>query len=254
MKIVWPVVVVASLVASSCASAGRSDARAPLQVLRACEVSCSGSIGSDRSDASPAQAPVEAAAPSDSPAPFRASVRLASVSQAQAGALLRSLAPGAGAFVVTTDSAERALGGSAGPIDGRPFATADREAGVVAVERAASFVASFDFTAADRSALFDPVIGVYTIGNRLTLRPCRNDGDGSWTVELALHSLDVDQPALNASVGVLGADTRIRFDVPILASVVTRTSATLARGESLVVVSPELLRGDRCVVAVVSPD
>jgi len=253
MKIAWPVVV-ASLVASSCASAGRSDAHAPLQVLRACEVSCSGSIGSDRSDACPARSTAEAAAPSDPATPFRASVRLASVSQAQAGALFRAATSGADAFVVTTDSAERALGGPAGPLDGRPFATADREAGVVAVERETSYVASFDFTAADQSTLFDPVIGTYTIGNRLTLRPCRNDGDGSWTVELALHSVDVDQPALNAAVGVLGADTKIRFDVPIVASVVIRTSATLARGESLVVVAPELLRGDRCVVAVVTPD
>jgi hypothetical protein len=252
MRLASSLLVVSAILACGCSSSGSAAApRAPLVIVRSCPVTCGGSIGGGRD----AQEPV--AAPAPAPAPerrFHASVGVARLSQAQAVALLRATPGCADAAVVTSESAERALGGAGGLVPARPFTAGDRETGVVALEQPTSYVDRFEFTESDAAAILDPQIGVYTVGQRLTLKPSLNEAEGSWTLELALRSVDAGRPAVARAQGVLGTDSEVRIDLPLLALVETKTTATLARGESLVVVSPELLRGDSVVVAVVTPE
>lgn len=252
MKVASFLLVVSSLLACGCASSGgTASPRERLVVVRPCAVTCSGSIGIDYAGEG-AEPP--AAAPAGGETSFHATVGVARVSHGRANALLDTAPLMADAAVVTTDSAERALAGTEGLIPGRPCTAADLGAGVVTDLKEFSFIDRFDLTETDSAAILDPQIGVYQTGHRLLLRPARNEADGSWTVEVTLLSVDAARPALAKVAKVLGSDSDVLVQVPLLAKVETRTTATLAQGESLVVVSPELLRGDSVVVAVVTPE
>jgi hypothetical protein len=250
MKIASSLLILSSLLACGCASSGGGESpRERLVVVRPCAVTCSGSIGAEREGDPPAEL-----TPSNDGARFSAHVGVARLKQAEADALFGSVPRVADAAVVTTESAQRALASAVGLVPGHPFTSGDREAGFVAVESQRSYVERFELTTSDAAFILDPQIGVYSIGQRLTLRPSTNEADGSWTVELALCSIDDCRPAIATAANVLGSDSDVSVQFPLLARVETRTTATLAHGESLVVVSPELLRGDSVVVAVVTPD
>jgi hypothetical protein len=242
--------VLSSLLACGCASSlGGASSRERLVVVRPCAVTCSGSIGWQRDDAEPA-----GLAPSTDGARFSAHVGVARLKQAEADALFGQLPRFADAAVVTTESAQRALAVADGLVPGQSFTSSDQNPGFVAVESELSYLMRFDLTESEAAAILDPQIGVVSIGHHVTLRPSLNEADGSWTVEVALRSIDAGKPAVATAANVLGTDNDVSVQCPLLARVDTRTTATLAPGESLVVVSPELLRGDSVVVAVVTPD
>lgn len=242
---------VSSLFACACASTGGGapPPRERLVVVRPCPVTCNGSIGAEREEAEPARP-----ATTSEGASFSARVGVARLTAAEAEALLHVALPVADAAVVTSESARRALAGTDGLAPGHPFTSGDRESGFVAVENQFSYVDRFELTTSDSAFILDPQLGVYSIGQRLTLRPTRNEADGSWTVELALRSVEDGRPVIATTAHVLGTDWGVSIQFPLLARVETRTTATLAQGESLVVVSPELLRGGSVVVAVVTPE
>jgi len=251
MKVASSLLVVSSLLACGCASSNdRASPREKLVVVRPCAVTCSGSIGAEGVFADE-PAPAE---PASAGARFSARVSVARLRLADAGALLNAAPPLADAAVVTTESAQRALAGAPGLLPGHSFTAGDREAGFVAVESQLSYIESFELTTSDSAFILDPQIGVLSVGHHLMLRPRLNEADGSWTLEVALRSIDAGKPVVATAANVLGSDSDVIIQLPLLSKVETRTTATLARGESLVVVSPELLRGDSVVVAVVTPD
>ena len=250
MKVASSLLIVSSFLACSCASSGgTASSRERLVVVRPCTVTCSGSIGTG----SGADEPVAPTPPAGA-ARFSAHVGIARLKQAEADALFGRLPNVADAAVVTTESAQRALAGADGLVPGLSFTSGDREAGCVKVESQMSYVESFELTTTDAALILDPQIGVLSIGQHVLLHPSLNEADGSWTVDVALRSIDAGRPAVARAENVLGTDSGVTLQLPLLAKVETRTTATLAQGESLVVVSPELLRGDSVVVAVVTPD
>jgi hypothetical protein len=134
------------------------------------------------------------------------------------------------------------------------LAVASGRVAVISNEHEVSFVERFDLKTAPDAAILDPVVSTFVVGNRVVVNARRDSAGSAWTIEIAARTIDHPRETLVGSVRVLGAPDPVRFQVPLLARVETKTTARLERGEALLLVAPEILDHERVLVAVVAPD
>ncbi len=238
------------LVSSGCAGTG-SGPVAPIDVVRRCPIECEGAVGCERPPLGEREPPDDDSLFANER--FSADVHVGVVDAASIAAWTDGRF-GALALVVARASIDDAFARhSELGISGAVTVASGRVA-VVADEHHLSFVERFDFKTLPEVAILDPVVGTYSVGRRVEVTPRRDEQGDTWTVDVATLSLDSPRANLDGSVHVLGVGDPVHVQVPLIARVHTHASARLERGESLLLIAPELLDRSRVLVAVVSPD
>jgi hypothetical protein len=246
--LVRPALFLAPIILCGCATS-RVHERAPLPT-RTCQVACEGSIGHEpiRDDEFAPPEPAVGAARD-----FVARVRLGRLRSDVAASLVGADARGVEAHVVSSAALDWALQPHGElPVSAEVVATAGRP-GVLRTVAQRSYIESFRFEAVQGASIVDPVVGTYVTGNVLTVLPMRAEVGGTWTLEVALQSIDVVHPVGVQRFDAFGAGLPLAVQVPMFARVKASTSATLASGESLVLLAPEPLRTEEVLVAIVTP-
>ena len=238
------------LASGGCAGTGTAPV-SPIDVVRRCPIECEGAVGCERPPLGESEPPDDDSLVANER--FSANVHVGVVDAASLAAW-SDVPFGPLALVVARASIEDFLARHSELGISGAVTVASGGVAVVADEHHLSFVERFDFKTLPEAAILDPVVGTYSVGRRVEVTPRRDETGDAWTVDVATLSLDSPRANLDGSVRVLGVGDPVHLQVPLIARVHTHASARLERGESLLLIAPEILDRSRVLVAVVSPD